>query len=93
LPNYKNFESKSSLDVNGLSTKLLKTIANKISLPLSNIFNLSITQGVFPDKFKISRTVPVFKSGNSELCDSYMPISLLSTLSKMLEKTYSCSAY
>jgi hypothetical protein len=82
----RNFESKTSLDINGLSTKLLKYIANEISIPLSHIFNLSIRQGIFPDKVKISRTVPIFKSGNNELCDNYRPISLLSSLSKILEK-------
>jgi hypothetical protein len=82
----KNFESKASLDINRLSTKLLKAIAIEISVPLSYVFNLSITQGIFPTKFKISRTVPIFKSGNSEQCDNYRPISLLSSLSKILEK-------
>jgi hypothetical protein len=82
----RNFESKTSLDINGLSTKLLKYIASEISIPLSHIFNLSIRQGIFPDKFKISRTVSIFKSGNNDLCDNYRPISLLSNLSKILEK-------
>jgi hypothetical protein len=51
-----------------------------------DIFNLSITGGIFPEKFKISRTVPIFKAVNPTLCDNYRPISLLSTLSKILEK-------
>jgi hypothetical protein len=32
------------------------------------------------------RTVPIFKAGNSDLCDNYRPISLLSPISKILEK-------
>jgi hypothetical protein len=82
----KNFTSKTSIDIDGLSTQLLKQIAHVICVPLFHIFNLSINQGIFPCKFKISRTVPIFKSGNPELCDNYRPISLLSTLSKILEK-------
>jgi hypothetical protein len=82
----KNFTSKSSTDIDGLSTKFLKQIAHVICIPLSHIFNLSLTQGIFPNKFKVSRTVPVFKAGDSEICDNYRPISLLSTLSKILEK-------
>ncbi len=37
-------------------------------------------------KLKTSRTVPIFKAGSPLLCDNYRPISLLSTLSKLLEK-------
>jgi hypothetical protein len=85
----KSFISKSSVNLDGLSTKIIKAIAVEISQPLSHIFNLSISTGIFPDKFKVSRTVPIFKSGNSELCDNYCPISLLSSLSKILEKLIS----
>jgi hypothetical protein len=82
----KSFISKTSTDIDGISTKLLKSIAVEISQPLAHIFNISINTGTFPNKFKVSRTVPIFKSGNSELCDNYRPISLLSSLSKILEK-------
>jgi hypothetical protein len=61
-----------------ISTKLLKQIANPISIPLAHIFNLSVKSGIFSSKLKISRTVPVFKGGNAEQCDNYGPISLLS---------------
>jgi hypothetical protein len=50
---------------------------------------LSIQQGIFLDKLKISRTVPLFKNENTELCDNYRPISLLSFLSKIIEKIIS----
>jgi hypothetical protein len=46
----------------------------------------SITQEIFPNKFKISTTVPIFKNGNSDLCDNYRLISLFSSLPKILEK-------
>ncbi len=54
-----------------------------------NIFNLSLASGTFPSKLKTSRTVPIFKAGSPLLCDNYRPISLLSTLSKLLEKIVS----
>ena len=84
-----NFKSKTSQDIDGISNKLLKAISNEICTPLAHIFNLSLNQGIFPSKLKTSRTVPIFKSGNSELCDNYRPISLLSSLSKVLEKIVS----
>jgi potassium voltage-gated channel Eag-related subfamily H protein 8 len=82
----KQFESKNSTDIEGISMKLLKQIIQGISVPLSHIFNLSLQSGIFPDKLKISRTVPVFKSGNPASCDNYRPISLLPSVSKILEK-------
>jgi Reverse transcriptase (RNA-dependent DNA polymerase) len=82
----KSFESKSSSDIDGISIKLLKFIAVEISVPLSHIFNLSLSSGTFPEKLKKSRIVPIFKAGDPKSCDNYRPISLLSSISKILEK-------
>ena len=78
-------EPKSSLDLNGISTKIIKYIRYEIATPLVHLFNLSIRTGKFPSKLKTSRTVPVFKSGDPLCCDNYRPISLLNSISKILE--------
>jgi hypothetical protein len=70
----------------GVSTKMVKFIGSEISFPLSHIFNLSLSCGIFPNKLKLCRVIPIFKSGNSSECDNYRPISLLSSISKLLEK-------
>jgi len=80
----KSFDNKASPDLDGLSLKLIKFIAIEISVPLSHIFNLSLDLGIFPEKLKYSRTVPIFKQGDPKHCDN--PISLVNTLSKILEK-------
>jgi len=85
----KSFVTKGSLDSDGISTKLLKSISNEICEPLAHVFNLSVQQGIFPSKLKKSRTVPIFKAGDPSACDNYRPISLLSSLSKILEKIVS----
>jgi Reverse transcriptase (RNA-dependent DNA polymerase) len=82
----KLFQSKNSTDIDGLSVKLLKFVAIEISVPLAHVFNLSLSSGIFPSKLKQSRIVPIFKAGEHDNCDNYRPISLLSTLSKVLEK-------
>jgi hypothetical protein len=85
----KTFQTKSSCDLDRISIKLLKHVIFDVSVPLSHIFNLSLASGNFPSKLKTSRTVPIFKAGSPLLCDNYRPISLLSTLSKLLEKIVS----
>ena len=82
----KLLKSKSSLDIDGISVKLLKTLAQEIAIPLSHIFNLSLNQGVFPLALKSSRVTPIFKGGSNEVCDNYRPISLQSSIAKILEK-------
>ena len=79
-------DSKSSTDANGISMKILKHIKYQISEPLSHLFTLSVATGVFPDKLKVSKTIPIFKAGEHTCCDNYRPISLLSSISKILEK-------
>ena len=85
----RNFQPKSSFDIEGISMKLMKYVALEISHPLAHIFSLSLDQGIFPQKLKTSRIIPLHKSGSTELCDNYRPISLLSSISKILEKIVS----
>ena len=75
-----------SPDLDGLSLQLIKFIISDINIPLSHIFNLSFDTGIFPEKLKECHTVPIFKAGDAKLCDKYRPISLVNTLSKILEK-------
>ena len=77
-----------SQDLDGLSLKFVKYIIHDISIPLAHIFNLSLDNGIFPDKLKECRTVLYQFSnlGNPKCCDNYRPISLVNTLSKILEK-------
>jgi hypothetical protein len=82
----KSMSPKQSCDVHGVSSKMVKFIGNAIAIPLAHIFNLSLTSGKFPSKLKQCRVIPIFKSGNSSECDNYRPISLLSSISKVLEK-------
>jgi hypothetical protein len=59
----KSLSNKNSLDLDGLSIKFIKFIAHDICGPLAHIFNLSLTQGIFLEKLKTSRIVPIYKSG------------------------------
>jgi Reverse transcriptase (RNA-dependent DNA polymerase) len=84
---------KCSTDTNNINMKLIKFVAYEVCVPLSYIFRLSIDSGVFPQKFKNSRVVPIFKSGDSKLCDNYRPIALVNSFSKILEKIVSTDLF
>ena len=71
---------------NSIPTAILKHLNNEISVALSNLFNLSFSTGVFPNVLKISSVLPLFKKGSKLNCGNYRPISLLSNISKLLEK-------
>ena len=43
-------------------------------------------QGVFPNILKITKVIPVFKSGEKSLIENYRPISFLPVFSKVIEK-------
>ena len=64
----------------------LKQNFNFLLVPLKCIFDLSLKSGTFPEKMKIARVTPVFKSGNTSLMTNYRPISILPCFSKMLER-------
>ena len=68
------------------SNSILKQLNNEISVILANLFNLSFSTGVFPDILKYSSVLPLFKKGSKLDCGNYRPISLLSNISKLLEK-------
>jgi len=80
---------KKSCDLYGISNSLLKFISSQIAVPLAHIFDLSLKNGVFPSALKKSRVVPIFKTGDPLICDNYRPISLVSTVAKILEKIVS----
>ena len=48
---------------------------------------MSFATGVYPDKLKIAKVIPIFKNKSDErLVVNYRPISLLSNINKMFEK-------
>jgi hypothetical protein len=68
-----------------IALRLLKVSLPAIKQPLADIFNVSISTGVFPASWKVAQVVPVYKRGNRADYNSYRPISLLPLLSKVME--------
>ena len=57
-----------------------------IAKPISNLFNLSLLSGEVPIAWKAATVHPFFKGGDQADPNCCMPISILSCLSKVLEK-------
>ena len=81
----KSLKNKSS-NINNFSVKILKSISNLVSFPLSEIINQSLINSNFPDSLKIARITPLFKEGDKTDVNNYRPISVLPIFSKIFEK-------
>jgi len=53
---------------------------------LVHIYNASISSGIFPDRLKTAKVIPLYKKGDSHDVKNYRPIAILSVFSKLLEK-------
>ena len=80
LPNKK---SKGHDDISNI---LLKRLKASISHPLEIVFNKSLQEGFFPESMKQADVIALYKSKEKHLVNNYRPISLLVTISKILEK-------
>ena len=81
----KKFDNKKS-SLNNIPIFILKKISHIISPLLSDIFNHSINDGIFPEKLKTGRVTPLHKEGDLNDVSNYRPITSLSVFSKLFEK-------
>ena len=84
----KSIKSKTSVDLDDISMLLVKKIIIQIVKPLKYICNASFQQGLFPDKMKTAKILPLFKSGSKKEFTNYRPVLILPQFSKILEKLF-----
>ena len=77
---------KLSCGLDTINNKIVKTSHIQLAEPMTYIINRSIETGIVPSIYKLARVVPLYKKGSHGECGNYRPVSLLPSLSKILEK-------
>lgn len=81
----KSLKNTNSLDIYDLNSKIVKETIEYLIAPLTRIINECVSEGCFPDVFKVARIVPIFKKGDLNSPDNYRPISVIPVLGKIIE--------
>lgn len=81
----KKMKSKFTSGPDEIPSFFVRDCAPVLSRPLSVPYNMILTSGSVPECWKVSKVVPVFKSGNRSDISNYRPISLINNFSKGLE--------
>ena len=79
----KNRKARKALDI---EIKFIKLANPIISFFLSELFNLCLSTGTYPDLMKVAEVIPIFKKGQKDKMTNYRPISLLSQFNEVFEK-------
>ena len=75
-----------STGLDNVSPRILKDGAECLAGPILHIINFSLLSEAVPSGFKDARVSPQFKKGSRLDPSNYRPISILTTLSKILER-------
>ena len=82
-----NLDSSKTSGPDCIPVVVLKNCEPELSYILAKLFSDCLKESCFPDCWKVSSVVPVFKSvGERSTAKNYCPACLLSVVSKVLEK-------
>jgi len=76
-----------STGLDGIPARFVKDGASVLKIPVTFIVNMSIDSGVVPDDMKAARVTPIYKKSSPLEVGNYRPVSILSVISKILERS------
>jgi hypothetical protein len=82
----KNFVRIRTYGLYSCPARILKCSRYILSNPLSVLINMSVESGIYPDKLKHAKVIPIFKNDDETDPSNYRPISLLSIFNRIFEK-------
>ena len=86
-------KTNNAIGLDNISACLLKDSATVISASLTRSFNLSLETRIFPSLWKFGKVTALFKKGDRCDANNYRPITVLPTISKILEKSVHIQLY
>lgn len=82
----KSLKSKGTLDIYGISSKIVIRVGSLLVNPLVDIIQSVFTMACFPERAKYARVVPLYKTKANHETTNFRPISCLPIFSKIIEK-------
>ena len=83
----RSVKTNKAVGLDKLSARLLKDASDVIAPILTGLINKSFGDGVFPGVWKSAKVTALFKDGDKSLKDNYRLISILPTISKIIERS------
>ena len=82
-----NLDSSKASGPDCIPVVVLKNCEPELSYILAELFNMCLKGSCFPDCWKVSSVILMFKNvGERSTAENYRPVSLLSVVSKVFEK-------
>ena len=78
--------NSSAFGMDEIDTYIIKLIRDEITPAITHIINLSLSNGEFPDAWKVSKVVPLYKKDDVLNLNNYRPIAIIPIMSKILER-------
>ena len=84
---FKSLNISKSSGLDGIPAWFIKDAAEVIKGPITYIVNLSLRSGIFPNELKLTEVIPLHKKKSRLDAGNHRSVSILSLVSKVLEKT------
>ena len=81
-----SLDPSKAMGIDDIGPKILKHCALALYQPVYHLFSMCLSQYYIPHEWRIHKITPIFKSGDRTSVNNYRPISLLCTISKVLER-------